>query len=60
MATRTRSNETKETKEKKTIEVESFKVTRAYEFENKNVAFDMELNGIMFYGLNVVKGKNGD
>lgn len=60
MATRTRKNETKNTEEKKTIKVDSFKVTRAHEFENKNVAFDLELNGVNYYGLTVVKGRNGD
>lgn len=58
MATRNRGTEKKQDKE--VVKVESFKVTRAYEFTNKNVAFDMILNGINFYGLTVVKGKNGD
>ena len=59
MATRTRGNSDNEQK-KEFVKVDSFKVTSAHEFENKNVAFDMTLNGIAFYGLTVVKGKNGD
>ena len=43
-----------------TINVEDFEIKRAYEFKNGNIAFDMILNGITFYGLTVVKGKKGD
>ena len=57
MATRSRN---REKREEKNIKVESFKIKRAYEFNNGNVSFDMELNGIKFYSATVVKGKNGD
>ena len=58
MATRTRKTEKQ--KERENIKVESFTITRAHEFEGGNVAFDMMLNGISFFGMTVVKGKNGD
>lgn len=45
---------------RETITVEEFEVRRAYEFKNGNIAFDLNLNGITFYGLTVVKGKKGD
>lgn len=45
---------------RETVTVEEFEVRRAYEFKNGNIAFDLTLNGITFYGLTVVKGKKGD
>ena len=36
------------------------KVTRAHEFDNGNVAFDMEINGVTVYGATMIAGKNGN
>lgn len=36
------------------------KVTRAHEFDNGNVAFDMEINGVTIYGATMIEGKKGD
>jgi len=56
MAERKRS--TKKT-ERETIKVESFKILRAHEFDNGNVSFDMEINGVSLYRLTVVSRKDG-
>lgn len=60
MAERTRKK--KEATEKKTIKVESFEITRAREIDKGNVTagFDMILNGIKFYSMVIVKGKDGE
>lgn len=36
------------------------KVTRAHEFDNGNVAFDMEINGVTVYGATMIAGKKGN
>ena len=63
MAERSRKKkETAETTEKKNIKVDSFEITRARDIDKGNVTagFDMILNGIKFYSLVIVKGKNGE
>lgn len=47
-------------KEREYIKVDSFKILRAHEFDNGNVSFDMELNGIKLYRLSVVSAKDTD
>ena len=45
----------------KAIKVDSYRVLRAICIgDNNTVLFDLELNGIKLYGLNVIEGKNGD
>lgn len=47
-------------KEEKTFyDLKDFKITRAHEFDNGNVSFDMEIAGINFYRLTVVSTKDG-
>lgn len=49
-------------KTKKEIEelvIDEFKILRAFEFDDGNTAFDMEINGIKIYGCTVMSGKNG-
>ena len=41
-------------KETKDLQVTSWEVTRAYEFKDGNISFDMMLNGIHLYGLSLV------
>jgi len=41
-------------KEREYIKVDSFRVLRAYEFDDGNVSFDLELNGIKLYRLLVI------
>ena len=36
------------------------KVTRAKQFDNGGVVFDVEINGVTIYGCRVVESKNGD
>lgn len=38
----------------------SIKVTRAVQFDNGGVVFDMIVNGVTVYGCRIVEGKNGD
>ena len=45
--------------ERETMKVESFKILRAHEFDNGNVSFDMEINGVSLYRLTVVSRKDG-
>lgn len=45
--------------ERETIKVEAFKILRAHEFNNGNVSFDMEINGVSLYRLTVVSRKDG-
>lgn len=58
MAERRRSNKSKEKKELEFMKVESFKITRAHEFDNGNVSFDMLINGVQIYRLSVVTAKD--
>lgn len=59
MAERRRSNKSAE-KAKEFMKVDSFKVTRAHEFDNGNVSFDMLINGVQIYRLSVVSAKDSD
>lgn len=36
------------------------KVTRAKQFKDGGVVFDMVVNGVTIYGCRVIEGKNGD
>lgn len=36
------------------------KVTRAKQFKDGGVVFDMVVNGVSIYGCRVIEGKNGD
>ena len=47
-------------KEREYVTVDSFKILRAHEFDNGNVSFDLELNGVKFYRLSVVSAKETD
>lgn len=38
----------------------TFKVLKAHKFDNGDVVFDVEINGVSIYGCRVVEGKNGD
>lgn len=40
--------------------LDSFAVKKTRMFENGNVVADIELNGVLVYGVRVVEGKNGD
>lgn len=42
------------------IDFDALKVTRAFAFDNGNVAFDFEYEGIKFYGSTVVETKAGN
>ena len=44
---------------KKTVE-KTIEVTRAHQFEDGNVTFDMVVNGVTIYGCKIATGKNGD
>lgn len=59
MAERRRSNKSAE-KAKEFMKVDSFKITRAHEFDNGNVSFDMLINGVQIYRLSVVSAKDSD
>lgn len=43
-----------------TRKLDNFKVKAVRMFDNGNVVADMELNGVLVYGVRVVEGKNGD
>lgn len=43
-----------------TRKLDNFKVKAVRMFDNGNVVADIELNGILVYGVRVVEGKNGD
>lgn len=60
MAERKRSGKTAEKKDRDLMKVESFKITRAHEFDNGNVSFDMLINGVQLYRLTVVSVKDSD
>lgn len=48
-------------KKKEATEVSyKIEVTRAKQFDDGTVVFDMVINGITIYGSRVVEGKNGD
>ena len=38
----------------------TFKILRAYEFEDGTISFDFDMNGLSFYRCMIRKGKNGD
>ena len=59
MAERRRSNKSTE-KAREFMKVDSFKITRAHEFDNGNVSFDMLINGVQIYRLSVVSAKDSD
>lgn len=59
MAERRRSNKSSE-KAREFMKVDSFKITRAHEFDNGNVSFDMLINGVQIYRLSVVSAKDSD
>lgn len=59
MAERRRSNKSAE-KTKKFMKVDSFEITRAHEFDNGNVSFDMIINGVQIYRLSVISAKDSD
>ena len=59
MAERKRSNKSTE-KAREFMKVDSFKITRAHEFDNGNVSFDMLINGVQIYRLSVVSAKDSD
>lgn len=59
MAERKRGSKRSNT-EREFIKVDDFKVLRAHEFDNGNVSFDLELNGIKLYRLTVVSAKDSD
>lgn len=60
MAERRRSSKSNEKKEREFMKVDSFKITRAHEFDNGNVSFDMLINGVQIYRLSVVSAKDSD
>lgn len=43
-----------------TRKLDNFKVKAVRMFDNGNVVADIELNGVLVYGVRVVEGKNGD
>ena len=59
MAERKRSNKSSE-KATEFMKVDSFKITRAHEFDNGNVSFDMLINGVQIYRLSVISAKDSD
>lgn len=59
MAERRRSNKSAE-KSREFMKVDSFKITRAHEFDNGNVSFDMLINGVQIYRLSVISAKDSD
>lgn len=59
MAERRRSNKSAD-KAREYMKVDSFKVTRAHEFENGNVSFDMLINGVQINRLSVISAKEPD
>lgn len=46
-------------KEEQTVSIEA-KVTRAKQFKDGGVVFDMQVNGVSIYGCRVIESKNGD
>lgn len=57
---RTKNTENTGNAEQKKAENHVIKVTRAREFENGGLVFDMVVNGVMIYGCQWVEGeKNG-
>lgn len=59
MAERRRSNKSVD-KAKEFMKVDSFRITRAHEFDNGNVSFDMIINGVQIYRLSVISAKDSD
>lgn len=47
-------------KTKKEVSAKTIEVTRAYQFEDGNVTFDMVVNDVTIYGCKIATGKNGD
>lgn len=43
-----------------TRKLDNFKVKAVRMFDSGNVVADIELNGVLVYGVRVVEGKNGD
>lgn len=46
-------------KEEQTVTIDA-KVTRAKQFKDGGVVFDMQVNGVSIYGCRVIESKNGD
>lgn len=46
-------------KEEQSVSIEA-KVTRAKQFKDGGVVFDMQVNGVSIYGCRVIESKNGD
>ena len=58
---RTRKTEEKKTERKNVkIDFNSLIIKRSHSFDNGNVSFDMEYEGITFYRLTVVQTKDGN
>lgn len=60
MAERKRGTKSAEKQEREVMKVDSFKVTRAHEFDNGNVSFDLLINGVQIYRLSVISAKDTD
>lgn len=46
-------------KEEQIVTIDA-KVTRAKQFKDGGVVFDMQVNGVFIYGCRVIESKNGD
>ena len=55
-----RKKRTKKAEEREEMEVLSYSILRAHEFDNGNISFDMKINGITLYRLAVVSVKDSD
>lgn len=53
MNVKTKKQENKETA------VSELKVTRAHQFDDGNITFDLQVNGVTIYGCKIAEGKNG-
>ena len=61
MAERTRKTNTKKEQEKReyyNLSEAVWSIKRAHQFDNGNISFDMQIEGITFYRLIVVKAKD--
>ena len=54
-----RENKMKVNTKKTEITEKTIEVTRAHQFEDGNISFDLLVNGVSIYGCKIASGKNG-
>ena len=54
------NNANKPGKDIPAIVIDNFSVSGVKQFDNGNVLFNLEINGVKIYGMTVIEGSNGD